>query len=92
MAYQPPSEKWRNFENVQPSISRKRLVCIQYHMVGQSIASISNLSSIFTVAPQVGYIGNGPPYYYILQHMCPCASCCCIPLQLAPMDAGARSP
>ena len=46
---------------------------ILYNMVGRSTVSISDLGGIFTsvlcalvnMAPQVGYIGYGPPYHTI---------------------------
>ena len=53
MSYQPPSEKWRLFETIQPSHA-KRFVCCSltiqyniYHMVGRSIAA-SHLSKYGT--------------------------------------------
>ena len=88
MAYQPPSEKWR-FENVQPSHT-KRFVCCAltiryniYSMVGRSIASISDLSSIVTLAlcasvnmaPWVECIGNGPPFHMIYNTCTPPHTC-----------------
>ena len=51
-----PSEKWCHFENILPSHAERFVCCaltIQYithSMVGRSIASISDLSSIFTSA------------------------------------------
>ena len=75
MSYQSPSEKWCRFENIWPSHAKRFVCCaltiqyIIYNMVGRSIASISDLGSIFTlvlpasvnVAPQL-YLSYGPPY------------------------------
>ena len=79
MAHQPPSEKWCRFKNIRPSHAKRFICCalaIRYtihSMVGQSIASISDFSGIFTSAlratinmvPQVRYIGYGPLYHTI---------------------------
>ena len=52
----PPSEKWRRFENILPSHAERFVCCaltiryITYSTVGQSIASISDLSGIFPSA------------------------------------------
>ena len=83
MAYLPPSEKWRLFENVQPSNAKWFVCCtlsiqyIIYSMVGWSIASISNLGDIFTsvlrasvnMVPRVEYISNGPPNIRYILHI-----------------------
>ena len=80
MAYQPLSEKWRLSENIRPTHAKSSSVAhspynISYirSMVGRSIASISNLGSIFTsalhtlvnMAFRVGYIGYGASYHTI---------------------------
>ena len=55
MCSRPPIEKWRHF-NILP-LHTKRFICCTlarlyfiYSMVGRSIASISDLSGIFTSA------------------------------------------
>ena len=66
----PSSEKWRCFENILPSHAERFICCalpkqyVTYSMVGRSIASISDLGSIFTSAlcASVRYIGYRPPY------------------------------
>ena len=89
MSYQPPSEKWHLFKLFDVSRTKSFVCCTLtiryniYSMVGRSIASISDLGSIFTLAlralvnmaPQVGYISNGPPYHmihiYYIMYVCP---------------------
>ena len=75
MCSRPPSEKWRRFGNIWLSYAERVVCCaltiryIIYSTVGWSIASISNLDGIFTLALRasvnmavVVYIGYGPPY------------------------------
>ena len=68
-----------SFKTVRPSHAKRFICCaltILYIMVGQSIASISNLGGILTLALQasvnmlrIGYIGTGPyDIYYIKTH------------------------
>ena len=83
MCSRPASEKWCCFGNIRPSHAKRFVCCaltrlyIIYSTVGRSIASIFDLGGIFTsvlhasvnMAPQVGYIGYGPPTVLYVIHI-----------------------
>ena len=78
---------WAKMASFREAFLGKRFVCCAltilysiYNMVGRSIASIYDLGGIFTSAlcasvkmsPRVVYIGYGPPYRTIIEHIYIC--------------------